>query len=250
MGGCAITTLILMTPETRGESDRAAPMMTAKTPRLAMAGGSTTIASLPDDVLLVTLSHLPERCLASFGCTSRKMLVLVAAERLRQHNARAKVLAQERRERRHARAHFANYEDDARVVATVIRHMLAHAPLKDSVVCQDGRKKVVTPPGGVCRLRVGIRERGITMNERNADWMCNVIAMQETALRAVEFQGKPLGAAGVEVALRQAKVLKLDVPENIKLYGRVFKLFIRADIIQQYLNHSPALAGLVSGGPA
>ena len=65
------------------------------------------------------------------------------------------------------------------------------------------------------------------------------------ALRAVIFEGEPLGAAGAAVALRQAKMLRLDVPNNTTLYGRVFKLFVRADVLRSFLANSPTLAALL-----
>ena len=63
--------------------------------------------------------------------------------------------------------------------------------------------------------------------------MVDVLALQERELREIVFLGQPLGAAGAAVAMRQARQLRLDVPENTSFHGRVFKLFIRADVIEE-----------------
>ena len=48
--------------------------------------------------------------------------------------------------------------------------------------------------------------------------------------------------------MRQAKLLRLDVPENTTLYGRVFRLFVRADVLRDYIANSPTLAALLLPG--
>ena len=74
------------------------------------------------------------------------------------------------------------------------------------------------------------------MDERKADWMVDVLTMQESALRAVSFRGAPLGAAGAAVAVRQSRVPQLNVPSDVRLHGRIFKVFIRADVMDpQYM---------------
>lgn len=185
--------------------------------------------------------------MAAIACTSRKMLVLSAHERDRLRKQRAKELAIEKAKKRAARERFASLEGDARLLGTVIRHMLLNAPQEYSIALKDGRKKLMPPSGGVCRLRVGVSNNGqnITTDERQAQWSVDVLAMQESALRAVIFEGEPLGAAGAAVALRQAKMLRLDVPNNTTLYGRVFKLFVRADVLRNFLSSSPTLAALL-----
>ena len=76
--------------------------------------------------------------------------------------------------------------------------MLLNAPRDVSVAVQKGRKRVATPPSGVCRLRVGVcKNKGsITTDPRLADAMVDVLAMGDNALRSVVFLGAPLGAAG------------------------------------------------------
>lgn len=197
----------------------------------------TTIAVLSDDELLLVLSHLSSDAdLASLACASRKFPVLVLAERARLRAERAKAAALEKAKERAARAHFASLASDERLLRTVIKYMLVNAPKGYSIeVDAKGRKQLAAPPNGVCRLRIGIchgsgPNGGITFNEKKADWMVDVLAMQEDAVRQVEFRGEPLGAAGAAVAVRQAKVPQLNVPKEVAFYGKAFRLFIRADV--------------------
>ena len=126
-------------------------------------------------------------------------------------------------------------------------------PCHTSPTLQGNRKKLVAPPSGVCLLRVGIlrtcegaTDGAITLDKRRAERMVDVLAMQEAALRHVRFLGEPLGAAGAAVALRQAKKLRLDLPQNTSFHGRVCRLFIRADVIERYIASSPTLAQLLT----
>ena len=121
---------------------------------------------------------------------------------------------------------------------------MLNAPHGYSIVSKMGRKKLVVPPGGVCRLRVGIchSEREVTTDERHADRMVDVLAMTESALREVVFLGEPLGSAGAAVAVRQAAALRLHAPMDTAVHGRVLKLFVRADVIFQYMASSPSLS--------
>ena len=215
----------------------------------AAASSASLFTSLADDELVLVLSHLGnQRDLAAVACTSRKMLVLSAHERDRLRQERAKAAAVEKAKRRAARERFASLEGDARLLGTVIRHILLNAPKGYSIVNKAGRKKLAAPPGGVCRLRVGIADNGetVTTDEAQAQWCVDVLAMQESALRNVLFEGEPLGAAGAAVALKQAKLLRLDVPDNTTLHGKVFKLFVRADYLRNLLANSPSLAALVA----
>ena len=126
--------------------------------------------------------------------------------------------------------------------------MMLNADREYSTVTKSGRTKIIMPASGVCRLRVGIcpGERGVTMDERQADRMVDVLAMQETALRQIPFLGQPLGAAGAAVALRQAKQLRLDLPAYTHFHGRRMHIFIRADVVSDYMAGSPTLAKLLT----
>lgn len=125
--------------------------------------------------------------------------------------------------------------------------MMLNAPRDVSLRClPNGRRKVVTPPNGVCRFRMGVDKNGATIDEKRASTVVDVLAIGEAALRQVVFLGEPLGAAGSAVALRQAKALKLDAPMDTALHGRVLKLFVRADVIRAYMLSSPTIARLLT----
>ena len=199
------------------------------------AASGAMLASLSDDEVLLVLQHVPERVLASISCVSRRMLVLACAERERRRKLTAMATARQRRAKRLEVERFENYAGDERVLRAVLRYMFHHAPAvgEYSTSLEHGRRRLITPPGGVCLLRLGVfrGNRGITMDERRADWMVDVLAIQESALRAIPFRGEPLGAAGAAIAVRQAQVPKLTVPAYTTLYGRVFKIFIRSGVM-------------------
>ena len=177
------------------------------------------------------------------------MLVLVSHVRAARRAEQEKASALERQRKREARVRFSKLESDARVLGTVIRHVLQFAPPELSVVVKGGRKKISPPKeGGVCRLRVGITNGGtsITTDEKFSDHVVEVLAMQESALREILFEGEPLGAAGAAVAKRQARLLQLGVPGG-PLYGKCFKIFVRADVLRHYMESSPTLAALLVG---
>ena len=184
---------------------------------------------LPDDVLLITLTHLATRDLGAAACVSKSMSALVAAE---QGQRRQQEKERRQTEKLRARERYLSFEGDERVLKTAICHMMRHAPAEYSVAVEKGRKRIAQPASGVCRLRVGICQQGITMDERRAEHMVDVLAMQEKALRTVEFMGEPLGAAGAAAVVQQAKIPRLAVPPNTHIYGRTFKVFIRADFVQ------------------
>ena len=229
-------------PTTAQYHTRSSSSMAAAPPAKVAAQPHTTLDDLADDELLSGFAHLAERDLAALACTCRKMLIIVSSERERRKKVRAHEMALERERLKRARAHFEAFEGDERLLRTVIRHMFVNAPAEHSI---NERKKLAPPSSGVCRLRVGIkRSGGITMDARKADWMVDVLAMQEGALRAVNFRGQPLGAAGAAVAVRQSRVPQLNVPTDVTLYGRVFKVFIRANV-----NDPEYLAKLMSDEP-
>ena len=150
-----------------------------------------------------------------------------------------------RREKRRSREQlFAAAETDARLIATVIRHCLLNAP--SSYTNTAGSKPLV---GGVHRLRVGLRDgpgrATITLDEHRAACMCDVLALQESTLRTIAFCGEPLGAAGAAVAARQAAALGLRPPAREDVDNRVFKVFLRSDLIATMMSNSPTLATLV-----
>lgn len=139
------------------------------------------LTSLADDEILLVLTNLDARALAAIACVSRKMLILSSHEKDRLRKERAKEEALERQRKRIAKARFAALEGDARVLGTVIRHMLMNAPSGYSLAMKAGRKKVLTPAGGVCRLHVGVTNGGvsITTDERHTvDYTVDVLAMQ------------------------------------------------------------------------
>jgi hypothetical protein len=210
--------------------------------------------TLPDDVVSTILSHLTEDNLAAASCTGRRLLVLVARERARiraeQRVAAALAKREARLEGRAARERFAKHEGDARVVMTVLRHCLIHAPAGLSVVTKEnGRQQIVAPVGGVYRLRVGLSDDSSKLSadpartERNVD----VLAMGSTALRQVIFEGAPLGTAGAAVAVRQAAQLGLHAPCEGPVHGRVLKLFVRGDLLRSMIEASPIFARLLAG---
>ena len=199
------------------------------------AASGAMLASLSDDEWLIVLQHVPESVLACIACVSRRMLVQVCAERERRRKLTAIATARKRRAKRLAVERFENYAGDERVLRAVIRYMFHHAPAvgEYSISVEHGRTRLITPPGGVCLLRLGVfrGNRGITMDERRADWMVDVLAIQENTLRAIPFRGEPLGAAGAAIAVRQAQVPMLSVPAYTTFYGRVFKIFIRSGVM-------------------
>ena len=138
------------------------------------------------------------------------------------------------------------YENDVRLLATVIRHMLIHAPDDQSEIAalNKGSVQLVTSPGGVCRLRVGTRA------ERRAGRLVDALAMPRSRLRAIMFFGEPLGAVGAAVAMRQARALRLAVPraDTAAQHRRVLKLVLREDVLRNALAMSPSLAQLVMAG--
>ena len=195
--------------------------------------------SLADDEMLLVISHLTaDRDLASLACTSRKFpsIVLVERERLRAEKARA--IALEKIKHRAIKQRFASLEGDERLLRTVLGFMLLNAPKSYSIeVDAKGRKQLVPPASGVCRLRIGICRGaggcgGVTFDERKADHMVDVLAIQDHSIRKVEFRGAPLGATGAAVAMRQAKAPQLSVPADTPFYGKVFRIFIRASFAE------------------
>lgn len=202
--------------------------------------------SLADDNLLLALSYLNNSDLAAAACSCRHLCSLAVNElELRrreqaQRDADARRAAEEAQRR--ATERFAVYEDDAIIVATVLRHMLHCAPRVSSVVtAANGRKHFVEPSGGVCRMRVAVD----SASERTGRFV-DALALSENALRAVRFQGEPLGATGAAVALRQARALHLCEPAYQRVHGKVFKLWLRADVLRAYLEHSPKLSQLLA----
>lgn len=208
-----------------------------------------SIASLADDEMRLTISHLLEDDLSALACTCRKMLVLASSERDRRRQEMLKEREIERRKMRAAREHFAQYESDARVLATVIRYMLINAPAEHSFVQKRDRMKLVAPSSGVCRLRVGIwrGQRGVASDQEHAEQLVDALAMQKHAVRDILFMGEPLGVAGSAVAVRQARSLQLAEPEDTVLHGKAFRLLIRGDVIRDFLASSPTLAKAVVG---
>ena len=208
------------------------------------------LQTLADELISLMTTHLAARDLDAFACTSKKHHALAADEYVRVAEQRLEAI--ERRERKLAKESSA---PSRRRPALVHRH-LAHDPQPDPNYSlhttttisssKTGRKKLITPPSGVCRLRVGVcANGGVTTDERQADVMVDVLAMQQAALQRVVFLGAPLGAAGAAVAVRQARALRLAVPNDTTIHGRVFKLFIRADVIRGYIDSSPTLKRLL-----
>ena len=211
------------------------------------------LQTLADELISLMTTHLAARDLDAFACTSKKHRALAADERAVRVAERKRLEAIERRERKLAKEKFSAFEGDARLLCTVIRHMILNPDPNYSLhttttssSSKTGRKKLITPPSGVCRLRVGVcANGGVTTDERQADVMVDVLAMQQAALQRVVFLGAPLGAAGAAVAVRQARALRLAVPNDTTIHGRVFKLFIRADVIRGYIDSSPTLKRLL-----
>ena len=211
------------------------------------------LQTLADELISLMTTHLAARDLDAFACTSKKHRALAADERAVRVAERKRLEAIERRERKLAKEKFSAFEGDARLLCTVIRHMILNPDPNYSLhtttttsSSKTGRKKLITPPSGVCRLRVGVcANGGVTTDEQQADVMVDVLAMQQAALQRVVFLGAPLGAAGAAVAVRQARALRLAVPNDTTIHGRVFKLFIRADVIRGYIDSSPTLKRLL-----
>ena len=204
------------------------------------------LQTLADELISLMTTHLAARDLDAFACTSKKHHALAADERAVRVAERKRLEAIERRERKLAKEKFSAFEGD-------VRHMILNPDpnyslhtVTTSSSSKTGRKKLITPPSGVCRLRVGVcANGGVTTDERQADVMVDVLAMQQAALQRVVFLGAPLGAAGAAVAVRQARALRLAVPNDTTIHGRVFKLFIRADVIRGYIDSSPTLKRLL-----
>ena len=185
-------------------------MMSAKARR--EGGGGPDWTEQSDDALHLILSHVESDVdLASATATSSRFRhagYLLLRER-RLARARAEEEAHRERER------FAAFRDDARVVGTVIRHMVHHAL---------GRG------GGVSRLFPGGKSLAL--------------GMEESAIAQVVFNGEPLGAAGAEAAIAQARGIMLsETPATVD--GRAFALVIRANVLIQRLTASPRLAKLL-----
>ena len=215
-------------------------------PRKLAASTGLSFASLSSDELRLVLSHAADRDLAAVACANRQLAELGRDEQRQRRRAQLRAEAQARREKRLARAQlFAAAETDARLIATVIRFCLLHGANEYTEL--NGSGPLV--PGKVHRLRIGLPDgpgsAEITLGGQNAACSCDVLAMQESALRAVEFCGEPLGAAGAAVAARQAASLGLLVPAREELHGRVFKVFLRSDLIATMMGSSPTLAQLV-----
>lgn len=200
---------------------------------------------LADDVILLSLSHLPEPDLAAMACTSRRMLVLVAAERARLREERAALAAERAREHR---ALLLKYEGDVRILATVLRYMLVNTPASHSFVPRSSGSglKLIRPPPGVCRVNVGIAD-GVTVDPTASEQVIDALAIQKQQLRSIPFQGGQLGSAGAAAAVRQARALQLTRAEDAACFhGKAFSLLLRGDVIRDFLASSPALAKLVS----
>ena len=204
-----------------------------------------TLMQLTDDEQRLILHHLSDHHLAPVACVCRRLTSLVSDEMKERAKARAVERRMRRRERALAQARLARFEADARLLGTVLRHVLLHAPRPRD---DDKQLPSESRPQQVHRLRVGICRdgHGVTMDESIACRWVNALAMQERDLRAIAFNGEPLGGAGAAVALRQARTIGLAEPTLTACDGRVFKLCIRGDKIAKYLAGSPTLARLVS----
>jgi len=224
----------------------------SQTKRVATAGhghAATSLSAVVDDALHLVFSHLCDADLTAAACANHHFSALAAFEAGERAWVRARARARARREKRsakqRARERFAAYEDDARVVATVIRHAVMHAPRNVSKYVKDGRKSIATSPSGVYRLRVGVDGAGSVTSERPADRVVDALAVQESALHKIAFEGEPLGAQGAAVALRQATKLRLGMAAGGRLHGRAFKLVVPIDTLFAYMEASPALARLL-----
>jgi hypothetical protein len=209
------------------------------------------LSCLADDNLSQILTYLGASDLTQMACVSKQMRTLAADEHAAREREAARIDAQHRRAKRVARrvaiARLAPHTDDARLIAAVLRHIILAAPSESSLVLENGRKKLVAPPSGVCRVRVGIGADGATtMDERQAERTVDALAITESALREVSFLEEPLGAEGAALALRQAKTLGLGLPAYQRIHGRAFRLFVRGDVIRTMLANSPTLASLIA----
>ena len=222
--------------------------MAKRLPSFAHTATTSHLTALSPDEQRLILSHIGEpRDLAVVACVSRAFCVLAREERRRRRLELVRVQLVARRQLRQVRAEiFSAAETDARLIASVIRHCLLHACTEPAYTKLCGRKPL---SGGVHRLRVGLIDgpgsSQITLDTRRAACVTDALAMQETTLRTVLFCGEPLGAVGAAVAVRQAKVLGLDVPSPSDLHGRVFKIFLRSDRVASMMESSPTLAQLI-----
>ena len=206
---------------------------------------STSFASIDDDALAIIVRNVDD--LSAAACVNRGLHDLCSTEKERreQERLRAKRDAEAKQLQR-----FAALENDARVVGTVIRHMLLNAPPAGEYAithkpCKPWRRhsKLTPPASGVCRLSVLATTHSPEPVEQYDP--VDALALQESVLRNVVFEGEPLGEVGAALAKRQAQALRLDVPDQTTLHGHAFKICLRADILGNYLASSPQFAVLL-----
>ena len=203
----------------------------------------------------IILSHLTGAGdLAAFACASSATRLLAGEERLRRQRLQIYADVAARREKRLARARlYGEAEGDARLIATVIRHVLRNAPKEYASAAHlaaQGGLDASDAPLGVCRLRVGVHGGSvkgvIAPDASSAQRFVDVLAMQESALRQVIFCGEPLGPKGAGVAMRQALRLGLCGEAKTAYQNHIFRVFLRADVVVQVLGSSPSLQRLVA----
>ena len=202
--------------------------------------------SLDEQRLILT--YVPcDRSLAALYCTSRLIDRVVAKEETDRRRRLARVAeAAVARDQRLARARFfAAAENDATLIASVVRHMLNSAPRRYLLHLDQGARKKKRLQAGVHRLRVGVSSDDDAAMTHGGDEAVDVLAMQESSLRRVVFCGVPLGPLGAAVAVRQARNIGLVEEEKTVLGGHTFRLCFRADLLVRVLASSPSLQELL-----
>jgi len=212
----------------------------------------SSLLVLANDTLLHIVSVLGDSELAEVACVSQHMRTLATDEQAARQREAARVDAERRRakrvDHRLAVARLAQYADDAHLISAVLKHILLRAPSEYSFVDVKGRKKLFTPPSGVCRVRVGIRADGeiFVGDDQQAERTVDALAVAGAALRKIVFLDQALGTVGAASAARQAKTLGLVLPANQRIHGRAFKIFVRGDVMCAMLASSPTLAGMLT----